>query len=227
MRTIGLSGWGQPHDALSVIAPEATHIEYAHHDNVEDALAEIATQAKNSDTVIGWSLGGQLAMRAIAARMFKPKRLVLIATPLQFAATPERPLGMKRDLYDKFRENYAKNPERTLHKAWELIHKDDTNAERIRRHMEMQDKSKVLEKEWLRWFFMLDDFAFDESPLADFPPTLLLHGDKDLVVDVAQSQHLAKAIPKSKRIVYKGCGHAPHWHDAKGVTEAIEAFIHV
>jgi len=254
-----LSGWGQPHDALAAIAPEATHVDYARHTSVLGALADIAARANEHDMVVGWSLGGQLAVRAIAAGMFRPKQLVLIATPFQFVATPQRSLGMKRDLYDKFRGNYARHPERTLHKAWELIHKGDTNADEVRRYLSRARNSPLplwegagggglLDKElsedtpppqpsptrgegesidWLHWLELLDGFSFDETHLADFPPTLLIHGDRDVVVELKQSRRLADAIPQARLMILEGCGHAPHWHDVEGVTETIRKHANV
>lgn len=223
MKTATLSGWGQPHDALAVIAPEATHIDYAHHKSVPDALAYISAQAKDSDMVIGWSLGGQLAARAIAAGMFKPKKLVLIATPYQFVTTQKKSLGMKRDLYDKFRNNVARHPERALHKAWQLIASGDSRANQVRAHLDKQDKRKILEKNWLHWLDMLDGFSFDGINLADFPPTLLIHGDKDAVVSPEQSRRFSAAIPYAKLMIINDAGHAPHWHDGEMVTQILRS----
>ncbi len=221
MKVITLSGWGQPHDALAAIAPGAAHIDYAHYQSVETALAHIAGQAKGHELVIGWSLGGQLLVRAVAAGMFRPKKLVLIATPYQFVATHKNRLGMKRDLYDKFRDNVSRNPERAMRKAWELIHKGDTNDLYVRAQLERQDKKKLLEKNWLHWLDLLDGFGFDEARLAGFPPTLLIHGDRDVVVAPEQSRHFADAISQAKLAIIEGAGHAPHWHD----TAAVKALI--
>jgi len=225
MRVVTLSGWGQPHDALAAIAPEAYHIDYAKHDNVQNALAEIAEH--KSDIVIGWSLGGQLAVRAMAARAFTPSKLVLIATPFQFVTMPDKPLGMGRDTYRKFRNNYAKTPERTLNKAWELIYHGDKNADRVRAHLEKNDKKLALEKNWLFWLDALDGYSLHGEDLNYLPPTLLLHGDKDAVVAMEQSDLFARAIPQAKTVIFAGAGHAPHWHDTELVRRHIRDFANV
>ena len=195
--------------------------------HTDDALADIAAQAKDHDMVIGWSLGGQLAVRAIAAGMFRPKKLVLIATPFQFVATDKNPVGMKRDLYDKFHDNVARNPERALRKAWELIHKGDTRADEVRAHLDKQDKQKALKNDWLHWLDMLDGFSADGMDVADFPLTLLIHGDRDVVVGYEQSQRFSTAIPYAELIIMHGAGHAPHWHDAGAVQKAIKEHAYV
>ncbi len=219
MAIVTASGWGQPYDALASIAPDAIHADYARHDNVEDALGEFAYGA--CDTAIGWSLGGQLIVRAVAAGLLRPKRLVLIATPFQFVASSDVPHGMKRDLYAKFHDNYARDAMRTLHKAWELIAKGDKHAPRVRLHMERQPKEAMLEKHWLRWLQLLDSYSCEELDFSDFPPTLLIHGDGDAVVDQAQSTLFAQRMPAAKRIVFEGCGHAPHWHDTEKLRKIL------
>jgi len=216
-----ISGWGQPHDALSVIAPDAMHVDFARHHSAHAAMADIAAHMSEPDIVVGWSLGGQLAVRAIAAGMLKPKKLVLIASPFQFVKRPELPIGMPPYLFEKFRDNYSKNPERTLAKAWELIAMDDTHADRVRSHIAQQDKQAVLSKDWLRWLDLLEAFSCEDLHFADFPPTTLIHGDSDLVVYPEQSLRFSQSIPHAKLLSIFGCGHAPHWHDTQAVRQAM------
>jgi len=227
MRIATLSGWGQPHNALSAIAPTALHIDYARHHSASAALLDIAAQAKECDAIIGWSLGGQLAVRTITAGLLKPRFLVLIASAFQFVANGPTELGMERFTYDKFRENYARSPERTLKKAWELVAFDDTHAGRVYDHLDQQNKETVLAHDWLSWLVSLEDFTFEGVDLAAMPPTLILHGENDVVVEVAQSERFVQEIPQAKLVTFSGCGHAPHWHDTDAVTQAIKEHLHV
>lgn len=220
MSVMTLSGWGQPHDSLASIAPEGTHVDYAHH-RLEDALAHIAQVGKDKQTVIGWSLGGQLAVRAIAAGLLRPQKLVLIAAPFQFVVSEEKKLGMKRDLYQKFRDNYARNPERTLSKAWELVLKDDAKHEPMRQQIAKHDPQTVLAKDWLYWLDALEGFSCEGLSFDAFPPTLIIHGEKDAVVEHEQHAHFAQKLPVARVLSLSECGHAPHWHAADAVREEI------
>lgn len=213
MRILALSGWGQPHDVLKDVVPEATHLDYAHH-TLPQALEHIAQAAKNHDAVIGWSLGGQLAVRAIASGMMRPKRLVLLGVPFTF--DKEQKLT-----YETFRANYEKNPARTLHKGWELIAYGDTRADTVREHMARHDKQKMLNKNWLAWLDRLMHFDAGTFSLKDFPPTLLVHGDVDAVIHVAHAQRFTEALPQSRLAIWPGCGHAPHWHNPEGLKKLI------
>ncbi len=166
-------------------------------------------------------------MRAIAAGLMNPKKLILIAVPFQFVRTDNSKIGMPRDQFDKFRDNYAKNAQRTLKKAWDLVIMGDNNPENVKNRLEKYDKASVMEKNWLGWLDMLDSFSCLELDFTNFPQALLLHGEHDAVVNYSQHKEFLKAIPQTKSISFSGCGHAPHWHDTEGVKNHIEEYLHV
>ena len=224
MNILTLSGWGQPHDALSIIAHNAQHHDYAGNHSIENALKEIAEVAKNHDAIIGWSLGGQLALRAIDAGLMKPKKLILIGVPFQFVRVDDA-LGMPTDQFIKFRDNYQKNPARTLSKAWELVLLGDTEQQNMRAYF--GDSEKALQKNWLHWLDILNGFSCKTINFANFPDTLIIHGKNDAVVYYAQSQEFLKSIPLSKHIAFDNAGHAPHWHDAETLKKHIHEFLYV
>lgn len=225
MRTLALSGWGQPHDALHAIVPDATHFDYAHHATPEEAIAAIAEAAKNHDRIIGWSLGGQLAVRGIAAGLIKPKKLVLIGVPFQFVKNDALTIGMPKDTYHLFSENYAANPERTLRKAWDLIAYNDVHEERVKSVLAKHDRKKVMENNWGRWLEHLKIFSCRELRFDHFPATLIIHGDQDAVVRYEQADFFTRHLPHSRVETMPGCGHAPHWHDTQKIQELIEKHV--
>ncbi len=227
MKILALSGWGQPHDALADIVPDATHFDYADYNSIDSALAGIAEEAKTHEAIIGWSLGGQLAVRAIAAGLMQPKKLVLIGVPFQFVRNDNLKMGMPRDQFDKFRDNYAKNAPRTLKKAWDLIVLGDKNLEYVKNRLENYNNAVVMEKNWLHWLDMLDGFSCNELDFANFPPSLLLHGEQDVVVSHSQSVEFTKIIPQTKFISFSDAGHAPHLHDTQSVKSHIEEYLNV
>jgi pimeloyl-ACP methyl ester carboxylesterase len=205
MSVVALSGWGQPFDALREIAPQAAHVDYARASSVEKALDTLAGYAPRC--VIGWSLGGQMAVRAIIKGIWKPERLVLIAAPFR----------LKKNLtMAKFRENFLKNPERALSKGYALIAHEDTRGEHVRQYLE-EARKRLPAHDWLYWLEALSMHNFEVEDLKRFPQTTLLHGDRDAVIGLDQSKAFQQALPGAALHVFKGCGHAPHWHDAERV----------
>lgn len=227
MKMLALSGWGQPYDALASVLPEATHFAYAHHDTVDAALADLGHTGKGYETVVGWSLGGQLAARAIAEGLIAPKKLVLIAAPFQFVEIDSNGLGMGRETFAQFFHNFVHHPLRTLHKAWNLIHYDDRQAMLVQSMLGQFSMDAVLANDWLKWLSMIDGLSAEDLDFSRFPSTLLVHGANDVVVSPAQSEAYARCIPAARLEVWEGCGHAPHWHDTEKLRALIKEHIRV
>jgi len=222
MRTVTLSGWGQPQDALVHLMPGSQAIDYAHAANASEAIRMIASVAKDAKRIIGWSLGGQLAVRAVAEGAIAPAQLVLIATPYEFVADV-----FGRETFEKFYANYKTNPKRTLHKAWELLHYEDSQSQYISDQLASFNKDAVLEKDWLRWLHLLGEFSCESLDFSRFPRTLLVHGTKDVVVPPDNSARMAKRIKGAQIELWEGCGHAPHLHDAARLQKRIEEHANV
>lgn len=227
MSMLALSGWGQPHDALNSVVPEAWHFNYASCRSADEALSALSRAGEGLGMVIGWSLGAQLALRAIAKAMLKPEKLVLIAPPYQFVANTLLPLGMKPDLHSKFYENYKSNPPRALAKAWELVVKNDIQQERVRGYIARQDKAAVLAHDWQAWLEELARFSCHSLSMDVLPPTLIVHGDKDVVIGIEQSRYFAQQLPQARLVEFSGCGHAPHWHAPERLAALIREHAHV
>ncbi len=58
-------------------------------------------------------------------------------------------------------------------------------------------------------------------------PTLLIHGSRDVITPVANSQNLARLLPTSELVIIEGAGHVPTVTRPREVVSAIEAFFAV
>ncbi len=222
VKIVTLSGWGQPHDSLNIIAPNAHHFDYSHYANAPEIFENLARVAADADLVIGWSLGGQLAARAIAQGLIKPRKLALIAAPYQFVKSPALPLGMRRDLFDQFRDNLATDPERTLKRAWALVAMDDAREAEVAALIR-QSAAKMPPRDWLKWLDELSLFSCHGLDLSKLPPTLLVQGGRDRVVFAEQAQAWAKALPDARLELWEAAGHAPHLHHPKALKALLDA----
>lgn len=225
MLTIALTGWGQLPDALKTVAPQARHVDYARH-GLPEALALIGQEGTGCELAVGWSLGGQLLVRAIAQGLLAPKKLVLLAVPFQFVARAEGEMGMKPDTFALFRANCARDQPRCLRKAWELLCVGDEKANDVREHLAWQDAGAANGYDWLGWLDILEEKSCDGLDFSAVPPTLVLHGEGDAVVDARQAAQWHDTLPECGYIPIRGCGHAPHWHDAAAVRGWIESHAH-
>lgn len=212
MKTLALSGWGQPHDALREAVPQAVHADYAYGGSMQSAL-ELIERHKDAEVVVGWSMGGQMAVRAVAEGLLSPQRLVLIATPFQR-------VGAGADTLAQFRANFERDTARALKKSYALIAHGDTQGEYIKPHLDAA-LSRLPPHDWLYWLEALTHAA-DAQRLAHFPETHLIHGARDVVVGSEQSRLYQRALPNATLHVFEGAGHAPHWHDVLRVRRIVE-----
>ncbi len=216
MTTLLLSGWTQPADALIHLADDAVLFDYSDYKNPDEAIE--ALRKIKPRHLVGWSMGGQLALRAVAAGALAPKHLTLIGVPQRFVGEH----GMGEETFRLFRESYAADPERTMTRFHGLIAKGDA---RMREVMEMLGHHPKVEEvaRWLPWLDDLGAYDFSQRMLASTAPILIIHGMNDHIVPHAQGEQLARRLPSATLNSWANVGHAPHVHDAARLRAEIEA----
>jgi len=218
MHRLTLSGWTQPADALLPLAPGAAVFDYSEYASPEASFSALA-QFKHAEHVIAWSMGGQLALRAIAAGVLAPRRLTLIAAPWQFVTRRD---GMDPTTFEQFRANYAQNPARTKTRFHALVAKGDRYLQRVMaeltHHHAVEDTPR-----WLPWLDELGRASLEGLDFSRVPPTLIVHGAEDAIVPVAQGEKLAALLPNATLRRWEGAGHAPHVHDLARLRAEIAA----
>lgn len=215
MNTLTLSGWAQPHDALTAHIPGSIAFDYSDYPSPTASFEGLQHYA-DIPYIIGWSMGGQLALRAIAAGVLKPKHLTIIGTPWQFVGDD----GMDAHTYALFRDTYIKNPARHKERFPALLAKGDRNAREIIRaithHPDVDNTHR-----WLPWLEELSRYSFTEDAHAILPPTLVIHGTQDAIVPVAQARMFAQTLPMVHIALWEAVGHTPHLHDPQRLLKEI------
>lgn len=56
-------------------------------------------------------------------------------------------------------------------------------------------------------------------------PGLLVWGDRDAILSRREQDALAKALPNSRLVVYRGAGHSPHWEEPEHFASDLVSFI--
>lgn len=220
MTTLCLTGWQQAADALTGIAPaDAVHADYSHSKNVN---AFLATLPPRVDTAIGWSLGGQLLVRAIAGGYVQAKQVILLGAPFQFLATPAYKEAMPEEMFTGVLSSYKADPAAMAAQFAGIISAGDVHAMRIARAL--SQRAEV----WPEGVFWLEELGrFSCAPLdfSAFPSTVIVHGDEDKVIYPAQAGWFQDRLPQATLHRLKGCGHAPHLHDAAFIRRLVEGHV--
>lgn len=207
-KILTFAGWGQDDEAFASHFEGATPVYYMQQSSYQDiAVAQ-------ADIVVGWSLGGQVALRLVSEAVLTPKLLVLLAAPFQFVEDNAE----SRQQFEDFSTMFAAKPEATLKRFQLMVAQGDELAKEVRKQLVIQSKRQYLSY----WLAELGAFSCKNIAWENVPQTLLMHGENDTVVNFHQAEQLAKLLPQSHVVKMVGCGHAPHLHNGKLVTAIIK-----
>lgn len=211
-----LSGWGQNYKSLEASFFENI-LEKFNISSLNYSLSEGFLKFKDSykfppnpEVIIGWSLGGQIALRLIQQKIFTPKLLVLIAPPFQMVKDARIQAGMSIKTYNEFFDNLSKAPDATLKKFSILSIMNDKNKSQIIKNLEISDENH---QKLIIWLQELKDFSCFDFDFTNMPPTLFYIGAGDMVVHNSQSKYFADRINDFELHIFENCGHAPHLSD--------------
>jgi malonyl-CoA O-methyltransferase len=220
MKTLSLSGWTQPADALTPLLPDALTFDYSAYDNADAAIAALA-EFRDIPRVVAWSMGGQLALKAVAAGVLAPQKLFLIAPPFQFVNDAGFRDGMDPETFRLFRQNYATAPARTRERFHGLIAKGDRNQravmEQLRHHPEIERMER-----FLPWLDALGVENLRGLKLPALPHMAILQGANDAIVPVGQARHIHALYPQAILDIWEETAHAPHFSDSVRFNQFLE-----
>jgi pimeloyl-ACP methyl ester carboxylesterase len=130
--------------------------------------------------------------------------------------------AMDQMTFATFRDNYARDPERTAGRFHALVAKGDEKfrdvMDQLAHHPHVTDTSR-----WLPWFDDLGATSLAHVDFSQVPNTTIIHGTNDAIVPVAQARLLAQRLPSVWLEEWEGVAHAPHFHDAERLKEAMAA----
>ena len=220
-----LSGWGQKFDSIeSIFDPiffaqnQVSSFNYSKLDSSEEFFRQIKQKNLNPEILVGWSLGGQLAIRLIEKNIVKPKLLVLLAPPFQMVKDLKIRSGMSKKTFAEFYQNFTRAPSKTLKQFSILTAMNDRNAGEIAKNLDINDQNFEQLKFWLE---ELERFSCFDVDFSQMPKTLFIQGAGDMIVHQSQAQYFAERIKNFRLEIFKNCGHAPHLSNIEKLREII------
>lgn len=162
--------------------------------------------------LVGWSLGGMVAMQIAAIHPERVAALMLVSTTPRFRASEAWLHGSSDEVFNGFREAVESGSPKALNRFFALmLHGDALSRSDYNRLAKtavdrsnpvsdtgMQGGLELLQELDLRWLAK-----------AIKQPVLIVHGESDAVVPVAAGRWLAEQISHSESHIFPDCGHAP------------------
>jgi len=199
-------------------------IEPYHLHAVSEKISEMLPP--NAD-VVGWSLGGQVAMRLALDHAHVLRRLVLVGSTPCFVNKADWDIGMTAETFSGFAANVNADYHKTMSQFLTLqsMGADDARATvKLLRKKFIErpvPSSQVLQKA----LDILLDTDLRPEIAAIRQPTLLVHGDRDSLAPVQAAHWMMQHLPQGYLRVIAGASHAPFLSNPAQFVDALIEFL--
>ena len=167
--------------------------------------------SSSSVDVVGFSLGGWVALRMALSKPQRLRRLVLVSSAgLSFDPPPPRAWLMPdclqdvRDLVNTLTHHPLRLPHFVLRDLFRRIRP---------------------ERRWLVESLLRGEGILDGALAGVDTPTLVIWGAQDRLIPPHVSRTLAARIPGARGRELSSCGHLPHWECRRELTALLEEFL--
>ena len=191
-----------------------------------DTLVDfIAAALPDQCVLLGWSLGGMLAVQVAARYPKKVSRVITLASNAKFVATRDYPSAMPQPVNRQFNASFAADPSATLKLFSGLLAQGDSNERALLKKMRDLLAQQTITANWQDALQLLAELDNREI-LASLPqPGLHLLGEMDALVPATAAAALAELNPGQQVQVLTQAAHAVHWSQPEKVIEYIAAFL--
>ncbi|MBT9589806.1 MAG: pimeloyl-ACP methyl ester esterase BioH [Thiobacillus sp.] len=189
---------------------------------------DLASQLPAHSTLLGWSLGGQVAMRAAIDHPDIVARLIVMSSTPRFVTSDDWAYGMALPALQTFGADLLSDTQSTLLRFLSL----QTRGVADQKALLQQLRAALLDapnsdsdalKQGLELLCMTDLRA--ELPRL-MQPALVLHGGLDTLTPAAAGVWLADHLPHAQHCEIERAAHAPHLSHGDEVAAEIGRFIH-
>ena len=226
VNTIYLHGWGFKSEVFDLLDEHRTGASpclYSLADNVGyDAIIEAIANSISAETVlVGWSMGGQIAIEA-SLRTDRVKGLVLLASTPLLVNRVGWDAGIDDKAYKELCQSFSQDPAATLSEVVTLTAYGDSDYKRIVKQLEKYTANLAQVDALSLLLQQLGSRDLREELSSLSIPVLMCAGMNDALV----SQRLFEQ-PDYNHIqtnLFPDCGHAPFVSRAREINAEIESF---
>lgn len=187
---------------------------YSHHVPI-NSLAAVADAVANvmplHGHLLGWSLGGQIAL-ALADRVpSQIDKLILVGTTPRFIATDNWPHGKRAETLDQFAANLMENYHATIRRflALQILNHSNQRATIAKLQTAVSARGTPNADHLASGLALLRTNDFRDQLTNIENPTLVIQGDRDALTSERAGHWLATQIPNSQYEMIPFATHAP------------------
>ena len=194
---------------------------------LENLVHAVAAVLPERTAVCGWSLGGQVALEMASLYPEKVSHLVLVATTPCFTIKDEWPWAVEREVLLEFAAALESDCDGTLKRFVALQARGDDAVKTVLKRLRecLYAKGRPSAEVLRAGLGLLLETDLRDRAAAVKTPTLLLHGERDMLTPVGAARWLAERMPDARLNVLPGAAHAPFLSHPGKFAEIVTGFL--
>lgn len=177
--------------------------------------------------VVGWSLGGLIAMQMALLKPQQIRRMILVGSTPCFVSKPDWVDGVSAAVFQKFAADIGADYKNTLMRFLTLQCMGEKTGWRTTRQLRESFEKRptpTLTSLQKALSLLLDNDLRTQVPQIN-ARTLIIHGDRDTLAPLPAAQWLATHLPNAQLRVISGASHAPFLSHGEQFIAALEQFL--
>lgn len=193
--------------------------------NLDAVVDLIVAQLPEKSVLIGWSLGGMIAVNIAARYPQKISHIITLATNANFVASRDYETAMPLAVNRQFNKGFAADASATLKLFSGLLAQSDANERNLLKQVRKLAEPEKINANWLQALNLLASLDNREAFAHLSQTGLHLLAEKDVLVPVVAAQSLAELNPQQTIKIIPDAAHALHWSAPELVLSLIIDFL--
>jgi malonyl-CoA O-methyltransferase len=187
-------------------------------------LEKLAGQLPASCVLVGWSLGGMLAMQLAARLPQQVKAIVTIAANLKFVASSDYPVALAPATNVQFNRSFEADPQAALKLFGGLLAQGDVQERQLLKALRQQLPVQM-NSNWAQALGVLSVLDNRDLFIHLRQPGMHLLGEKDALVPAAAADAMRQLNPQQQVELLPETAHAIHWSQPDLLVAKLKHFL--
>lgn len=198
-------------------------------DGIVDALGATFSDDAHPLSVLGWSLGGMIAMRWARVHSERIARLVLVCTTPRFVAAPDWPHATPASTLTRFGDELHVAWKETVQRFLALQINGSEHARTVLAALRAQlfARGEPSPRMLAAGLALLRSEDLREEVRAIDRPALVVAGSRDTLTPAAAGEWLAATLPHGRFVPIEGAAHTPFLSHREAFATALDDFLDV